>query len=100
MGRCVRRAFPSSLKDYLELVDWTGRIIRDDKKGFISGSEPKILEKLGFTADIWLKSVSQFSDHFYSHIGSGDQLKAVCKNSKVNWLAGMKSCQQLYRPPS
>jgi len=91
---------PYFLMDYLELVDWTGRIIRDDKKDFISGSEPKILEKLGFTADIWLKSVSQFSDHFYSHIGSGDQLKAVCKNSKVNWLAGMKSCRQLYQPPS
>jgi len=44
---------PYSLMDYLELVDWTGRAIRDDKKGFISNSEPKILDKLGFTADIW-----------------------------------------------
>jgi len=91
---------PYSLMDYLELVDWTGRAIRDDKKGFISSSEPKILNKLGITADIWLKSVRQFSDHFYSHIGSDAQLKAVCKGSEVNWLAGMKSCRQLYQSPS
>jgi len=84
------------LMDYLELVDWTGRVIRDDKKGFISDSEPKILDNLGFSAEIWFKSVNQYSNHFYSHIGTGEQLKAVCENSDVNWLAGSKSCREIY----
>jgi len=100
VGSKDKSGIPYLLMDYLELVDWTGRAIRNDKKGFISGNEPKILLKLGFSADIWLKSVKLFSDHFYSHIGSDIQLKAVCKNSKVSWLAGMKSCRQLYQPPS
>jgi hypothetical protein len=78
------------------VVDWTGRVIRDDKKGFIPNSEPKIINKLGFTLDIWMNSVSQFSDHFYSHIGSDDQLKAVCKKTDINWLAGSKSCRKIY----
>jgi hypothetical protein len=88
---------PYLLMDYLELVDWTGRAIRDDKAGFIPSSEPKILNKLGFTADIWMKSVGQFSDHFYSHIGSEDQLKAVCEKTELNWLAGSKSCRRIYQ---
>jgi len=31
------------LTDYLELVDWTGRILRDDKRGAIPESTPQIL---------------------------------------------------------
>ena len=28
-------SLPFALKDYIELVDWTGRVVRQDKKGFI-----------------------------------------------------------------
>ena len=37
---------PFKLDDYLQLVDWTGRILRDDKRGSISESLPPILERL------------------------------------------------------
>lgn len=87
---------PYLLMDYLELVDWTGRAIRDNKKGFIPDSEPKIISKLGFTPDLWMTSVSQFSDHFYSHIGTDDQLKSICKKTGINWLAGSRSCREIY----
>ena len=84
------------LVDYLELVDWTGRAIRDDKLGYIDKSEPKIISKLGFTSDIWFKSMNQFSEHSYSHIGTEDQLKAVCDESGKKWLAGSKLSRELY----
>jgi len=38
-------AIPFDFGDYLELVDWTGRAIRDDKRGCIAASQPKILER-------------------------------------------------------
>jgi len=79
---------------YLELVDWTGRAIRDDKKGHIDDLQPKIIDKLGFSADIWLQSVEQFSEHSYSHIGTEDQLKAICDSSGLNWLAGIKQSRE------
>ncbi len=37
---------PFRLTDYLELVDWTGRILRDDKRGGILESTPQILQQL------------------------------------------------------
>ena len=37
---------PHTLKDYLELVDWTGRAIRGDKKSFINLTQPKLLSTL------------------------------------------------------
>ena len=42
-----------SLKDYCELVDTTGKIIRDDKRGYIEEKNP-ILERLGLDSEQWL----------------------------------------------
>jgi len=66
------------------------------KKGHIQHNESKILDKLGIDVDIWLKSYQQYSEHSYSHIGSPDQLKAVCEQTEKKWLAGTKVCRELY----
>jgi hypothetical protein len=42
---------PFELKDYLELVDWTGRIIRDDKRGAIECDLPSILQRLSLDGE-------------------------------------------------
>lgn len=47
-------AIPFNLKDYLELVDWTGRCVREDKRGRIAAQTPNILEKLGIDNQEWL----------------------------------------------
>ena len=49
-----------SFDDYLQLVDWTGRIIRDDKRGAIHHSLPPILERLNITAKDWALNSQQF----------------------------------------
>lgn len=45
---------PFRLMDYLELVDWTGRQIRDDKRGHIANTMPPILSRLGFELADWM----------------------------------------------
>lgn len=44
---------PFALKDYLELVDWTGRVVRNDKKGYIQSAQPELLTVLGLSAPQW-----------------------------------------------
>ncbi len=39
--------------DYLELVDFTGRMIHPGKRGAIKESEPKALTKLGLDPNHW-----------------------------------------------
>lgn len=42
------------LEDYLELVDWTGRQIREDKRGRIETEVPPILNRLEIEPSHWL----------------------------------------------
>ncbi|MFT5505396.1 MAG: REP element-mobilizing transposase RayT, partial [Gammaproteobacteria bacterium] len=44
-----------SLKDYLQLVDVTGRMIRDDKRSAIPINLPPILERLSIDRQQWLQ---------------------------------------------
>jgi REP element-mobilizing transposase RayT len=44
---------PHVLQDYLELVDWTGRAIRSDRKGSISPVQPKLLSTLKLSEQQW-----------------------------------------------
>ena len=47
-------------EEYLALVDWTGRIIRSDKRGHIDNNFPPILERLQITADQWRINTTRF----------------------------------------
>ncbi|MDD1796343.1 transposase, partial [Enterovibrio sp. ZSDZ42] len=50
---------PFRLMDYLELVDWTGRQCREDKRGHIDCRIPDILERLGFESAEWFDTYAQ-----------------------------------------
>ena len=48
------------LADYIELVDATGRIIRNDKRCAIPSNLPPILERLKISLDAWLEQSQHF----------------------------------------
>ena len=49
-----------SLQDYLELVDWTGRIMRNDKRGYIDNKSLPILRRLHISPEQWRPNATQF----------------------------------------
>ncbi len=49
-----------SFRDYLELVDWTGRIIRNDKRNHIDNDLPPILHRLHISPRQWHLNSTQF----------------------------------------
>jgi hypothetical protein len=55
-----------SLKDYLQLVDTTGRMIRTDKRGAIIINLPPILERLTINRQQWLQQSQQFEKLYAS----------------------------------
>jgi len=69
---------PFYLADYLELVNWTGRAVRDDKRGAIADDLPPILERIGITPAAWLQLAKDFETHFCSWIGQAEHVERVC----------------------
>lgn len=53
-----------SLNDYLELVDFTGRCIRSDKRGSIPINLPPILQRLNLDHDTWFANATQFEKDY------------------------------------
>jgi len=49
-----------TFEDYLELVDWTGRIMRNDKRGFIDNALPPILHRLQLSLEQWQLNTTCF----------------------------------------
>jgi hypothetical protein len=41
-------------------VDWTGRIIREDKRGSINAALPPIFQTLDISLEQWLINTTQF----------------------------------------
>ncbi|MFC4260035.1 transposase [Marinobacter lacisalsi] len=56
-----------SLSDYLELVDYTGRIINPDKRGHIAEHQPPILKRFELTAEDWLAEATEFEDRYHDN---------------------------------
>jgi hypothetical protein len=61
---------PFVLRDYLELVDWTGRLVRKGKRGNINLSLPPILERLSIDRESWLILTTGFESQFGQWVGS------------------------------
>jgi REP element-mobilizing transposase RayT len=85
----IADAIPINFTDYLDLVETTGRYIRDDKRGFISGNSQKIIHVLGLNPESWIAHVKNFTSLYSSNVGSKDALKAKSKKDNKRWYKGI-----------
>ena len=77
------KGLPFDLEDYLQLVDLTGRCIREDKRGYIEDALPDILTRLNISADNWLSLTTEFEVYFKGAVGSPDAISKYCQNQKL-----------------
>lgn len=71
---------PFALKEYVELVEWTGRRLHPDKKGYIDESVPALLTRLNLDPDAWLVLTSEFEKRFTSWVGPEHTVQTLYKN--------------------
>lgn len=81
---------PFRLTDYLALVYWTGRQIRDDKRGHIQNTLPPILSRLGLTPDDWLSACTQVERGRLVGSGSGSAIKAALPHLNRKRTSGLR----------
>ena len=83
------------LTDYLELVDWTGRVLRDDKRGAISQNAEDILTRLGVDDSQWLTMASEFEQCFKTFAGNEQRLRSACDAMNYQRPPGLGGCRRL-----
>ena len=87
---------PHYLRHYLELVDWTGRVVRDDKKGAIAKNLEPILEQLGFDENSWLEGIKLFGRPIFQAIGPADLMRQAAKANHRSWYRGTAACHAVF----
>ncbi|ACJ27649.1 Conserved hypothetical protein [Shewanella piezotolerans WP3] len=84
-----------SLQDYLLLVDETGRIIRDDKRGAISSNAENILSRLNIPTANWLKIVTEFGQLFHGPVGTLEEFNRYCEHLNKRRRHFSSSCEYM-----
>lgn len=87
---------PCHFIDYVELVDWTGRQMRPDKRGAINTETPPILARLGIPTLCWLRNCQQLETDFHQVIGPINALKQFCQTLGKCWLHGQTACRRSF----
>jgi REP element-mobilizing transposase RayT len=87
--RASDRGFlPMTLDEYLELLDWTGRQLRQGKRGAIRADLRPILERLHIKADAWIDTIERFGRAFHRVVGRVSSMAALAATRGKCWYQG------------
>jgi len=91
-GRCV---LALTQVEYLQLVDYSGRQLRADKRGVIAGPPPTILRRLGYSPDSWTRQVLAIRSDFDRAVGAVEMLVEKAAEIGQFWLFGITTARRL-----
>ncbi len=75
--------------EYFDLVDQSGRIVREGKQGFIHPDLAPVLERIGAKPESWIDTISNFRTKFQLVAGKHSSIKKFADKIGVRWLTGM-----------
>ena len=90
------KGLPFRLTDYLELVDWSGRILREGKRGAITEHTPPVLQRLNIEPKQWLYLTKNFESPFKGMVGSVFKLKQTCIALGYERTPGLQGCKEFF----
>lgn len=87
--RCSDKGYANMTnKEYIDLVDWTARMLVDGKRGSTPVDAPPVLERLGISAERWTQFTEQFDERFTPYTGlhpceakADDQAETVARSN-------------------
>ena len=87
-GKAQDNSIPFNLKDYLELVDWGGREVKHNKRGYIPADVPPILLRLKMDASPVLDYLAKDDLPSLSALGPVSLLRAFAKSVGRKFIKG------------
>jgi REP element-mobilizing transposase RayT len=95
LGDSVQNGISFELNDYLELVDWAGRAIKENKRGYIPSTMPSILTRLGMQATPVLAYLAKQEKHTSAALGPVSMLRAFAKSVGRQFVKGQSLGKQI-----
>ena len=95
-SQCQPQGIHFTLIDYLELVDWSGRSIREDKRGSITEQIPPLLVTLGLDSETWLRLACDFGKDYHGAVGSLEELALFAEHTGKQWISGKNRLRRIY----
>jgi REP element-mobilizing transposase RayT len=96
-GARAGRSIPFALEEYLQLVDWTGRVVRHDRRRSIDPSLPSILHRLAVDPESWERAMRNERSVFGRALGRLDLLRLHATTLGQQWIRSLRASQRLYR---
>jgi len=87
---------PFGLKDYLDMVDWAGREIKHNKRGYIPAHTPPILTRLRMDASPVLDYLGKADQPTFAALGPVSALRAFAQSLGQCFVKGQVLGKQLW----
>jgi len=82
--------------EYISLVDVSGRIVREGKRGVVPEELAPILERLKIEPSGWDSLITGFNHTFSRAAGSFESLQAKAMSLNKSWIKGFSASQELF----
>lgn len=92
----IQKGISFSVIGYLELLDWTGKQIREDKPGKISDDAPPVLQRLSISAEHWVYLCTNFESRFKGLVGTVHSLEQACVHFKRRKRPNLSASASLF----
>ena len=84
-----------SEREYLTLVDETGRLLHASKPGVIDRALPSIVRRIGLSENAWLLQVQGTQSRYWRAIGLVEALVDKAEELQQRWLKGVMFARRL-----
>ena len=93
------KGIPYTLKDYLQLVDWAGRAVLSNKKGYIPPDTPPILHRLSLAPDELVQFLGS-KQNYPRAMGSLDRIRQFAQSAGAAFFKGTALSARLFTTPA
>ena len=83
-----KNTIPFTLFDYLELADFSSRLIVPNKRGSVESSKPTILNELNIEVESWINTIQHFRRQYANFAGSKSSLLKCAHSHNHSWYKG------------
>ncbi|MFH1139274.1 MAG: hypothetical protein V1816_24600 [Pseudomonadota bacterium] len=85
-----------SAEEYLELLSWTGRLLREGRKGTMPENLDQALVRFSIDRGNWPTLVESYGRLFFRAVGRPRAMTQAARNSGRRWLHGVRTSRSVF----